>query len=238
MRELNAPFAGTLLPPAAATVADPLRGGIALAASVGSGVRADADLLLALPVAPDLAGSVPVEVAGPAVTTCLAGTTSSGSVTVAVRETGTYALAGAARPPVAAVEGAWPLEAGAHARWAGQSFAALLCARQEVDVTVRVRNTGDRDWVRGTATQVVLGSSALPGNTRDFDAGVLVAPLYDRDRYATHAEPRVAPGATGTFTFRLRAPAASGTYRIDLRPVVEGVTWLEDEGIHVLLTVG
>jgi hypothetical protein len=29
----------------------------------------------------------------------------------------------------------------------------------------------------------------------------------------------------------------AGTYRIDVRPVVEGLGWLEDEGIHLLIVV-
>lgn len=48
-------------------------------------------------------------------------------------------------------------------------------------------------------------------------------PPYNRDRLATHAEAEVTPGALGTFTFRVCAPDAAGTYRMHVRPVVEGV---------------
>jgi hypothetical protein len=61
--------------------------------------------------------------------------------------------------------------------------------------------------------------------------------LFNRDRLATHAETAVAPGEVGTFSFRLRAPLAAGTYRVEARPVAEGVTCMEDEGIYLELVV-
>ena len=45
------------------------------------------------------------------------------------------------------------------------------------------------------------------------------------------------PGGTATFTFRVVAPLAPGAYELDLRPVIDGVTWLENDGVYVLITV-
>lgn len=109
----------------------------------------------------------------------------------------------------------------------GASLAQPVATRTTLSATARMRTT-----------PTVRGAAEIPPKNTRRGARLLFAPLYDRDRHATHAEAHVAPGGTGTFTFRLRAPAASATYRIDLRPVVEGITWLEDEGIHLLLTVG
>src|SRR6185503_4523966 len=57
------------------------------------------------------------------------------------------------------------------------------------------------------------------------------------DRVAIQTEPRVGPGDIATFVFRVRAPATPGVYPLKLRPVVDGVTWLEDAGIVSLVTV-
>src|SRR5256712_10177809 len=50
-------------------------------------------------------------------------------------------------------------------------------------------------------------------------------------------EPIVGPGSVGTFTFKLKAPPTPGIYVLRLRPVADGVTWLEDDGIMSLITV-
>lgn len=90
-------------------------------------------------------------------------------------------------------------------------------------------NVGTTTWSSGSGTPVLLLA------TDPADATLLASPLYG-DRVATHDEESVAPGATGTFRFTVIA-AAAGTYRIEVRPVVEGVTWLEDEGIYLELAV-
>ena len=45
------------------------------------------------------------------------------------------------------------------------------------------------------------------------------------------------PGAVGTFVFEVRAPMTPGTYAINLRPVIDGVTWMEDQGVFLYVTV-
>jgi hypothetical protein len=47
----------------------------------------------------------------------------------------------------------------------------------------------------------------------------------------------VAPGAVGSFTFQIRAPSTPGTYAIYLRPVIDGVTWMEDDGVFLFVDV-
>ena len=36
-----------------------------------------------------------------------------------------------------------------------------------------------------------------------------------------------------TFTFQVRAPSAPGLYAIHLRPVIDAVTWMEDQGVFL-----
>jgi hypothetical protein len=56
-------------------------------------------------------------------------------------------------------------------------------------------------------------------------------------RPAVQAESSVAPGQLGTFTFQIRAPSTPGVYYINVRPVIDGVTWMEDQGVFLIVTV-
>src|SRR5438874_2545162 len=100
--------------------------------------------------------------------------------------------------------------------------------------TVRIRNTGAKPWVRGVAGQQL--NLGLTGDDPSQSALAMGWPSFDR--VAIQTDPRVAPGGVATFVFRLRAPMTIGTYPLRLRAVVDGVTWLEDEGIVTLVKVG
>ena len=92
----------------------------------------------------------------------------------------------------------------------------LRVGETSAPITVRLRNTGTRAWVRGTAgEQVNLGA--------DADArllGALATGWPTGDRVAIQSEPRVEPGGVASFVFRVRASVAPGTYALRLRPVV------------------
>jgi Tol biopolymer transport system component len=232
VNSINADFCGSLFPPAA-TTSTAVATGAAVTANVPQGVYFDkpATLTLTPPAGSDAADMVPVALGGNGATTCLTRTLSGSGIATDITSTGTYGLIGVARPEVASVERSVTAQAGYHSAWAGQSVPTTLCPRQQVDVTFRLRNTGDQAWVKGRPSQALLGSNASPGNTRDFDRGILVLPIYNRDRLATQAEAAVKPGEVGTFTVRLMAPSVPGTYTVYLRPLIEG-QWMEDEGIY------
>lgn len=79
-------------------------------------------------------------------------------------------------------------------------------------------------------------TARLPGV--DFNGGILVTPLPGTlNRYATTDEGVVNPGEVGTFSMRLRAPPKPGVYKVHVRPVVDGTTWMEDEGVFLEITV-
>ena len=122
---------------------------------------------------------------------------------------------------------------GYHSAWVSQSaWPTLHVGELSAPLTIVFRNTGDQSWDRGSARQVNLGVS-----NDDTSFASLAAGWPSADRVAVQTEVGVAPGANGTFTFQVRAPAAPGVYRIPLRPVVDGVTWLDDQGVFVQLTV-
>jgi hypothetical protein len=47
----------------------------------------------------------------------------------------------------------------------------------------------------------------------------------------------VAPGQIAEFRFSVRAPLSRGVYRLDLRPVIDGTTWMEDQGVFWIIDV-
>jgi hypothetical protein len=121
-----------------------------------------------------------------------------------------------------------------HSAFVDQSTYPTMAAGASTTVTVRFRNTGTATWQQGVAgKQANLG---LNGDTTAFAALGMNDGWLSPNRLATTAEASVAPGAVGTFTFRVRAPSAPGVYRLPLRPVVDGVTWMEDQGVFLVVT--
>ena len=252
------PFAGVLFPPY--RVPDRTGGRAVSVHHIGlSGLGPDSEVRFSVPLtitlpAPegdDAAAYQPVAIAQDGSLTFLLPTNTSASVSMnAVARTVTFAvdrlraginhfgLARVAKPEVVAVERSVAADAGFHSRWAGQSRSVELSRGQLVDLAVRFRNTGSEAWVRGEpGRQANLGSAAPLDNLRDHERGILIAPTLGQTRYATTAESTVPSGGIGTFAMRLRAPAQAGTYRIYVRPVIEGTTWLEDEGVYLELVV-
>lgn len=127
-----------------------------------------------------------------------------------------------------------PVSSGYHAAWAGQSANPTLAPGQTAQLVLALKNTGSRGWVRGqVGSQANIGTSApLDVNRSDLASGWL-AP----NRPATTTTGYVGPGQVGWFAFTVRAPSAPGVYRLNLRGVIDGTTWLEDPGIYFLITV-
>ena len=123
---------------------------------------------------------------------------------------------------------------GFHSKWVNQSASPSLApGATSADLTFTFRNTGTKTWTKG-----VLGQQAALGIRNDDRTWASLAVAWpDPTRPAMQTEATVAPGQNATFTFKVKAPQAPSTYVIALRPVVDGVTWLEDEGVFVAVTV-
>ena len=133
----------------------------------------------------------------------------------------------AAALPAAAVE-----DTRFHSAWVGQDSWPTLAPGMTVSYSLRFRNTGTTTWQRGVAgRQVNLGVVDDSTAFAEMAVGWMSA-----NRTATTVEASVAPGAIGTFTFTIRSPARLGVYRLPLRPVADGVAWLEHQGVFVLVT--
>ncbi|MEP7003033.1 MAG: CAP domain-containing protein [Chloroflexota bacterium] len=120
-----------------------------------------------------------------------------------------------------------------HAAFQSQSQWPTLVPGTSATLTVKYTNTGASTWQKGVAgKQANLG---LNGDTLAFAALGMNDGWLSANRLTTTTEATVAPGQTGTFTFNVRAPASQGTYNLPLRPVIDGVTWMEDFGVFMVI---
>jgi phosphodiester glycosidase len=135
--------------------------------------------------------------------------------------------------------------AGFHASWYGQSGYPTLCPGARSTATVAYYNSGSLGWVSGQMGQVAyLGTwSPEPGQdamTPLGGDGTLGSPATGWPRYnriAIQPAAYVGPGQVAWFQFTIQAPLVAGTYRLYLRPLIEGAQWMEDYGVFWLVTV-
>jgi uncharacterized protein YkwD/Tfp pilus assembly protein PilX len=123
---------------------------------------------------------------------------------------------------------------GLHSAWTSQTAVAALQPAATSQVTMLFRNTGTKTWTRGVAgSQVTLG---INGDSASFSNMGMNVGWPSANRVAVQNEASVGPGGVASFTFTVKAPFAAGTVRLPLRPVIDGVAWLEDQGIFVPVT--
>ena len=124
-----------------------------------------------------------------------------------------------------------PSDNGLHSAWTSQTQMPAMQPASTSQVTLLFRNTGSKTWTRGLAgSQVALG---VNGDSGAFSGLGMNVGWPSANRVAIQNEASVGPGAVATFTFTVKAPFSAGTVRIPLRPVVDGVAWLEDQGVFV-----
>ncbi len=134
---------------------------------------------------------------------------------------------------------------GFHTQWYGQSGYPTLCPGGRSTATVAYFNSGSLGWVSGKMGEVAyLGTwgpepgqdqvSPLGGNGL---AGSPNTGWPSYNRIAIQPAAYVGPGQVSWFQFTIQAPMTPGTYRLYLRPLIEGATWLEDFGVFWLITV-
>jgi hypothetical protein len=149
---------------------------------------------------------------------------------------------GPAIQPPASVPSGIP---GFHAHWYGQSGYPTLCPGARSTATVAYYNSGSMGWVSGRMGEVAyLGTwYPVPGQDRasilggdgSFGSPTTGWPRYDR--VAVQATEYVGPSQIGWFNFTLQAPSVPGVYRLAIRPLIEGATWMEDFGVFWYVTV-
>lgn len=134
---------------------------------------------------------------------------------------------------------------GFHAAWYGQSGYMSLCPGARETATLAYYNSGSRGWAAG-----VMGQAAYLG-TWEHDPGQDRATILGGDgtngspntawprynRIAEQPHEWVAPGQVAWFQFGVQAPSLPGIYRLYVRPLVEGATWMEDHGVYWQIVV-
>ena len=120
-----------------------------------------------------------------------------------------------------------------HATFAAQAAYPVATPGQTVQWVFAITNTGATGWSADDATAARLGTSHPPDGTSALASAKWVAP----NRPAQQTTPYVGPGQQAWFVVELVAPAVPGTYRLHVRPVIDGVQWLEDLGAYVDLVV-
>jgi hypothetical protein len=95
-------------------------------------------------------------------------------------------------------------------------------------VTLMAKNTGASTWYNSGPLVMKLATSSPRNRSSKF-----YAPSWPgTTRAAVLQESSVAPGANGTFSFIVQAPAISGRYSEPFSLVLEGLTWLNDPGAY------
>lgn len=118
-------------------------------------------------------------------------------------------------------------------RWLAQSEYPVLGAGAVSTVTVTFRNTGTLAWVKGTPTEARLG---IAGDSTVFSDLGLASAWVLPSRPAVQSQQNVAPNEIAVFSFNVRG-AQRGSWAMRLRPVVDGVAWLDDDGVYLTVTV-
>jgi uncharacterized protein YkwD len=129
---------------------------------------------------------------------------------------------------------ALPPDSGYHASWNAQSADPTVDTGETATLVVALKNTGTRGWYRDTtAQQVTLGTN----DPQDAEHPELAANWLSANRLSSTTTAYVGPGEVGWFEFTVRAPAVAGEYRLALRGVIDGISWLEDDGIFFTIRV-
>jgi hypothetical protein len=120
-----------------------------------------------------------------------------------------------------------------HSAWVAQSAYPTMTFGASAQVSVTIQNRGSATWTKGTATEARIG--VVNDDASLTQLGIADGWLWS-NRPAAQTEASVAPGQTATFTFSVKG-VRMGSYPLRLRPVIDGITWMEDQGIFMLITV-
>ncbi len=118
-----------------------------------------------------------------------------------------------------------------HAAFYTQSAWPSASPGQKVEWVIAFTNTGTAGWAN--ATELHLGTA----EPQDAPSGLASSAWLTLNRPARQTTSWVAPGQHAWFVVELVAPMQRGSYRLRVRPVIDGLAWLEDVGAYVILTV-
>lgn len=120
-----------------------------------------------------------------------------------------------------------------HAGWVGQSDNIELFPGEKKEVWIQIKNTGSAAWKKSGSNPVRLGTANALDRGSDF---------YDQDSWLSAnriamSQSEVGAGEIAKFKFYLQGKLVPGVYDEYFRPVVENVTWMEDQGVFIRVVV-
>jgi hypothetical protein len=104
---------------------------------------------------------------------------------------------------------------------------------QRVFIGFKARNTGVATWRNFGFNPTRVGTTMPIDRVSSFCDSTWLG----CGRPANMIEPTIYPGQVGTFEFWYKAPATIGTYREYFKPMIEGVNWTNDTGMHFYTVV-
>ena len=121
-----------------------------------------------------------------------------------------------------------------HSAWSAQADNLTLYPGEEKTVWIDIKNTGKVPWYRDGEFPIRLGTS----NPVDRHSGFKTeSDRWLSDNRIEMVQWSVEPGEVARFRFGVKGVMEPGIYKEYFRPVVEGVNWLEDEGIYIEIKV-
>lgn len=118
-------------------------------------------------------------------------------------------------------------------RWVSQRVPEVIGLGKTATATFAFRNIGSTPWIRGSAAEARLG--IVDDDRRFFDLGLALG-WPTPNRLAAQTEDIVEVGQLATFSFGLRG-SVTGRHHVRVRPVIDGVAWMDDEGAYFDIVV-
>jgi|GEM_PF-1971395 len=117
-----------------------------------------------------------------------------------------------------------------HSIWTGQSGYPTIRQGEKANVWIDFKNTGDTIWKKTGYNPTRLGTNHPQDRASQFKGNNWLLP----NRIQLEKD-QVFPGETGRFSFEMNVLSTTpeGVYREYFRPVVDGVTWMEDNGVFL-----
>jgi hypothetical protein len=120
-----------------------------------------------------------------------------------------------------------------HASFYTEASFPTVAPGQTAEWIIAFTNTGRTGWALGDGTALRLGT----WSPQDAPSMLATSAWLSANRPAQQTTTWVGPGQQGWFRVQLHAPTTPGTYRLYIRPVIDGVEWLENVGAYVDLSV-
>ena len=120
-----------------------------------------------------------------------------------------------------------------HAAFAAESGFPTAAPGQTVQWVIAFTNTGTSGWSLDAKNPARLGTD----HPQDVPSALATTRWITANRPAQQTTTYVGPGQQAWFIVELVAPTTPGVYRLYVRPVIDGVQWLEDAGAYVDLVV-